>query len=152
MATESYAVLTISSRTLSSEQIGSHVGLEADKARNTGEQRVSYERYGGGPIHGDEARWAVRSTLARGEPIEAHIDNLSERIKPVAQAIRGLADDNTVTFACVIYVYAEDDLNPEVFLSRSTVELLSALGANFWVDTYFLADGEGTHIGSGPPS
>jgi hypothetical protein len=33
-----------------------------------------------------------------------------------------LADDNTVTFACVIYAYAEVDFNPEVFLSRSTVE------------------------------
>ena len=55
-------------------------------------------------------------------PWRRTIDNLSERIKPVAEAIRGLADDNTVTFACVIYAYAEVDFNPEVFLSRSTVE------------------------------
>ena len=88
------------------EQIGSRVGLEADKARNKGEQRILHERHEGVPIHENETRWQYDRRLQGVNPWRRTIDNLSERIKPVAQAMRGLADDNTVTFACVIYAYA----------------------------------------------
>ena len=144
MAVETYAELRISSRTLTPEQISSGVGLEADKARKMGEPRASSKGYEGSPIYEKETRWVLRSTLPSGERVEAHIEDLSERIEPVAEAIRALADDNTVTFACVIYADSEEDYNPEVFVPRSTVEFLSALGANFWVDAYFVAEGTET--------
>ncbi len=129
-------------RTLTPEQIGSRVGLRADRTRKKGERRASSPSYKGPTIREGETRWELRSTLAEDEPIEAHIDSLSQRVGTAAGAIKGLAEDNTVKLACVIYAHSEGDYNPEVFLSKSTVEFLGALGASVWVDVYLLADGE----------
>jgi hypothetical protein len=59
----------------------------------------------------------VQSTIAREEPIEAHVANLIERIAPFSEGIGALADENDVTFACAIYADSEDDYYPEEFLS-----------------------------------
>lgn len=142
VATEAYAILWITGQTLTPVEISSRVGLEADKTWTKGERRITYEGYNGPPIYEKASRWKVQSTIAREEPIEAHVTNLMERIAPFSEGIRALADENDVTFACVIYADSEDNYNPEVFLSSSAIDFLSTLGASFWVDFYFLSDAE----------
>ena len=143
MTTKSYAILRISSETLTPAQITSLVGLEADESWTKGERRITYESYKGPPIYEKVNLWRVQSTLAREEPIEAHVSDLIDRIAPFAQEIRALADENEVTFTCVIYADSEDDYNPEVYLPSSAIDFLSTLRANFWVDFYLLPDAEG---------
>lgn len=128
MSIETYAELLIRSQTLSPARIDARVGVKAGKARRKGAQRGTYQ---GRPVLAKENRWAVRSAPARTEPIEAHVADLSEKIKPYGERIRELADENTVSFTCVVYAYSEEDYNPEVFLPRDTVDLISALGASF---------------------
>ncbi len=141
MATEVRAELSIRSRHLTPEQIGSHVGLEADVTRRKGDQRGSYE---GRPVFEKETRWTVRSGLAPTQSLEDHTAELSERLEPVADKIRALAQNNDVSFACVIYADSEDGYNQEIFLPKALVSLISALNASFWADVYFLSDTGGS--------
>jgi Domain of unknown function (DUF4279) len=82
----------------------------------------------------------VQSTVASEEPIETHVTDLLERAASFSEGIRALADENDVTFVCVIYADSGDDYNPEVFLPSTAIDCLSTLGASFWVDVYFLSD------------
>jgi hypothetical protein len=80
----------------------------------------------------------VRSTLPRVDPLEEHVAELLGRLTPHIDEIRALSDENSVTFACVIYADSQGDYVQEVFLSSEQVDLISAMGANFWAEVYFL--------------
>ena len=71
-----------------------------------------------------------------------HIADLVRRLVPLVHTIRALADEHAVTFIIVLYADSKKDFNQEVFLPREVVDLLSALGASFWVDMYFLGNDE----------
>lgn len=139
MSIEAYAVLRITSQTLTPAQIDARVGLKANRAQRKGDQRGTSR---GRPVLEKENRWAVLSSLARTEPIEAHVADLSRKIRSYVARIRELAEENVITFTCVMYVRSAEEYNPEVFLPRDTVDLISALGADFWVDMYFLASAD----------
>ncbi|CAA9539324.1 MAG: hypothetical protein AVDCRST_MAG05-5226 [uncultured Rubrobacteraceae bacterium] len=81
----------------------------------------------------------MQSTLSRESTLDEHVADLLGRLAPHVDEIRALSGEHVVTFACVIYADSEEDYAQQVIVSGEQVDLISAMGANFWADVYFVA-------------
>ena len=130
MDTEIYVRLNINSETVDHEQLSSAIGMDFDTVWKAGDLRarsIILEKTNGGRIE---------SGLPKTEPLEAHIVSLLQRVAPIADNIKSLANDNTVEFSCVIY---SDEVPPLCF-DRTSIDAIGMLGASLDIDLYVLGE------------
>jgi hypothetical protein len=129
MRDEFYAKPGIFSSTLTPDRINSMLGIKCDKGYLTGDRR------GGTIIREKENSWIIYSRVPRDFPLKDHIEDILERVAPVANKIRKITDqpDTEVELGCVIHAIKE----PPLFFSREQVSILCEMGASIDVDLYF---------------
>jgi hypothetical protein len=129
MADEFYAKLGIFSSTLTPDQVNSILGIKCDQSYLIGDRR------GRTNILEKENGWIIFSNIPRDAPLEDHVKNLLERVSPIIDKIRGIADrpDAEVELGCVIHANEE----PPLFFTKEVVATLHRMGASIDVDLYF---------------
>ncbi|MGI8860108.1 MAG: DUF4279 domain-containing protein [Rubrobacteraceae bacterium] len=136
--TEAYARLRIISDVLSPEEISRLVGMEPDRSWRKGETGYMGRRNSTMPdVIEKNSGWVVYSRLSRSELVETQVEELLERVRPYAGRIRTLSKSSDVVLSCAIY--AHEEWNLELYVGNHLIHAIGALGADFWIDTYFLA-------------
>ena len=126
MPDETIVRLKIISNRQTPEQITDTVGLTCDKSWRIGDKRgktIIVEKNNG---------WVLNSSLPKSASLEAHVENLLERLSPCAAKIQMFAEHDDVEFSCVIYAATPPALN----FSKVVVQNISLLGASLDVDLY----------------
>src|SRR5438552_16187438 len=131
MADETIVRLKITSISRTPEQISEAAGLTCDRSWRIGDKRgktIIVERTNG---------WVLNSGLAKSASLEAHIEELLERLIAHADKIRTLSEQESVELSCVVYAASPPALN----FNKSVIRQLGQLGVSLDVDLY-LSGGE----------
>jgi hypothetical protein len=129
MGGEFYAKLGIFSTTLTPSELDSIIGIRCDKGYIIGDLR------GHTIIREKENGWIVYSRISRDASLESHVKDLLERVGPVVDKIRNIADQpgTEVELGCVIHSKEE----PPLFFTKEMIATLCQMGASVDVDLYF---------------
>lgn len=126
---EIFASISVVSERRSADEISALIGLQPDRAWKIGDRRgktAIIEK-----IHG----WIVNSRLKNvGFDVEAHVDDLLQRVKPVSEKFALLPEENVVTVHVAIYSETRISMSFERHIPR----LISALAARFDIEIYFM--------------
>jgi hypothetical protein len=81
--------------------------------------------------------WELRSGISEPEPLEDHLDDLLEKLRPSAAQLSELSKK----YRCKISVGLEYyELNPEIELGHEALQSLAELGVSLWLDIYNLSE------------
>jgi hypothetical protein len=128
MPDETIVRLKIISCRQTPEQITDTVGVTCDKSWRIGDKRgktIIVEKNNG---------WVLNSSLPKSASLEAHIQDLLERLSPYAEKIQMFAKLDHVEFSCVVYAVNVPALN----FSNAVIQNISLLGASFDIDLYLI--------------
>lgn len=131
MADETIVRLKITSSSRTPEQISGAAGIACDRSWRIGDKRgktIILETTNG---------WVLNSSLPKSASLEAHIEELMERLTAHADKIRTLSEHESVEFSCVVYAASPPALN----FNKSVVRQLGQLGVSLDIDLY-LTGGE----------
>jgi len=124
-----FAWISILSEDRSAEEISTLIGLQPDRAWMIGDRRGKtniIER-----THG----WILNSRLKDiGFDVEMHIDDLLQRVKPIAERFALLAETDVVTVHTAIY----SDSRVLMSFEPRIQKLIGELHARFDIEIYFL--------------
>jgi Domain of unknown function (DUF4279) len=127
--------LTITSVSLSAEDVSSLLGIEPDSTQVLGKMN----RLGTKPY--SQHAWILKDLhevngVTTGDQIEGSISQFLDRITSVSPIIRSLSEEHPVEFG--LYVFAREI--PPVSFSNKQLEAIAALGASLDVDIVLYAD------------
>lgn len=133
-----FAWLRVVSDTRSADEISSIVGLQPDRAWKIGDRR-------GKTIITEKANgWTINSRLKNvGFEIEDHIDDLLQRVKPVAERFASLPEEDSITVHLAIYSESRISMSFEPHISR----LIGTLAARLDIEVYFMLPQTGHDAG-----
>ena len=124
-----FAWLSVVSEKHSADEISAVTGLRPDRVWRIGDQRPKTSIIE--KTHG----WVLTSRLQNiGFDVEAHIDDLLQKVRPAAEALSLLPEDDVVTVHVAIYSESRVLVSLEPHVPR----LIAAVGAGFDVEMYFL--------------
>jgi uncharacterized protein DUF4279 len=120
--------LSVVSEKHSADEISAVTGLRPDRVWRIGDQRpqtsITEKTHG----------WVLTSRLQNiGFDVEAHIDDLLQKVKPAAEALSLLREDDVVTVHVAIYSESRVLISVEPHVPRR----IAALGAGFDLEIYF---------------
>jgi hypothetical protein len=125
-----YAHLDLSSTSLDPDQITERLGLRptetwriGDKAPNTGRLRKDH-------------RWELQTRDYGSSDLNEPLDDLLGVLTPVAESLRGVADQCDAAMICIVGSFGET--NPGLFVDKAMMETIRGLGLDLQLDLYFL--------------
>jgi len=126
---EVFAWVSVVSDKRSADDISAIVGLQPDRAWKIGDRR------GQTSIAEKANGWIVNSRLQNvGFEVEDHIDDLMQRVKPVAEKFAFLPEEDSVTVHVAIYSESRVSMSFERHIPR----LISMLAARLDIEVYFM--------------
>ena len=130
MEDEIYTELVILSHKLTPGQLNMTLGIKCDESHMIGDLRKHTI------IHEKENAWAIKSRLPRNAPLKEHITHLLERVSPITEKIKNIAEqpDVEVEFVCIIFT----SNRPAMFFTKEQVATICAMGASIDIDLYLL--------------
>ena len=132
MAEEYYAELTISSLTLTPDEISEMLGMKYDHCH------VKGNNIGKSILKAPKHSWMVYSRIPRDNDIDEHITDLLERISPISDKLKNIVSypDIEILFYCVIYTKNRQDFG----FNYDQVQAIADIGASINVDLYLLPE------------
>lgn len=126
---EVFVWVSIVSDERSANEISAIVGLQPDRAWKIGDRR------GQTSIAEKTNGWVVASRLQNvGFEVEDHIDDLLQRVKPVAEKFALLPEEDLITIHVAIYSESRVLMSFERHIPR----LISMLTARLDIEVYFM--------------
>ncbi|MFC1941653.1 DUF4279 domain-containing protein [Chloroflexota bacterium] len=128
MSDEIYAELVILSDTLTPDQVNSCLDMKYDKSHLKGDTIQP------STIRTKRNAWIIYSRVPRNTPLQAHIEDLLDRVSPIIQKIRNIADQPNVEveFNCVVSTIDR----PAMFFTKEQVAAICKMGASIDIDLY----------------
>lgn len=120
--------LTITSTTLTVEELTAKIGLAPDTSWRAGTSRGLFG------VTAKENGYVLESTQSMQASLDEHIKGLLQRCAPYAQKIGELGAD--VEFACALHRRS----SPPLRLGRDDVRWLAVMGAHVALDTLILVE------------
>jgi hypothetical protein len=138
----SLAVLVVLSTTQSEQELLQRIPTAPDRSWQQGTRR--------GRGHENVHKYTgleYCSQLDRSAPPQAHLDNLLQRLRPAADALRAIADeyrsdDSYVPVRLWLYVESIDD-TAAVDISHEQIRSIDDLGAHLGLNVDFMATSSG---------
>ncbi|HXH25900.1 MAG TPA: DUF4279 domain-containing protein [Vicinamibacterales bacterium] len=124
-----FAWISIVSQERSPEQISTLTGVQPDRSWRIGDKRANTSIIE--KTHG----WILTSRVKDiGLDVEAHLDDLLQRIKPATERFASLPEPDVVTVHVAIYSQSRILMSLEPHVPK----LIAALGARFDIEIYFM--------------
>jgi Domain of unknown function (DUF4279) len=111
------------------------LGAPADREWRRGQRRNRRVR-GTHPYSGFE----LSSTLPESAAPSDHAEQLIQRLRPLAPALRGISRHPATHQIRLTVAEHTDSDNPTIALDPPAISLLAAIGAEFVADVYFYGD------------
>ena len=130
MKDEFSARLDIISHSITPEELNNTLGMTCDESHYIGDLRKNTI------IHEKENDWTIKSRLPRTSPLEDHIVDLLERISPITDKIRSVADKSDVEIEVICVIFTSE--RPAIFFTKEQVKTIYEMGASIDIDLYWV--------------